>query len=106
MDQTKVLRSLKRRLPNYPHRFSRLEDSVEEWETAGSPYSWMITQEFDDIILLDDMGYGWMALVVGDKVKYVGKDFVYFPERGVVGLNGSYYGVGDKSMLFIKVERR
>ena len=105
MNQTNVLRSLKAQLIDNPHRFGPT-DSVEHWQSIGSPHSWVVAQEFEDITLLDDVGYGWMALVVGDKVVYVGKDFVCFPERGVVGLDGSYYGVGDKSKLFIEVERR
>jgi len=105
MNQTKVLEDLKAQLPNNPHRFG-LTDSVEHWDALGRPYSWVVAQEFKDITLLDDTGYGYMALVIEDKVVDVDRDFVAFPKWGIVGINGSYYGMGDQSKLYIEVERR
>lgn len=105
MNKTKVLKELQKQLPNNPHRFGSA-DSVKEWEAAGTPYSWVVTQEFKNITLLDDVGYGLMALIVGSEVVEVDKDFVGSPEQGVIGVNGPYYDIGNKSKLFIDVNKK
>lgn len=93
---------------DYPHIARRdPEIPLEEWNTLGCPYMWLLIQRcsmkgpaFAE--LWSDQGYGWLALVVNGEIVDVGKDQIQGPDHCVVALS-EYYGL-KRATLFTKVE--
>lgn len=104
MDREKVLKQLREQAKAYGHCFSDSLDvsSIEEWKKMDCPYCWHETRRIGNMTFLTDYGYGWLALVIDDKVHGVGKDFIR-SEDGKIIVLGEYYGY-DRPEFFKMME--
>ena len=78
---------IKEEIRDYPHLLFPKPMELDAWKECGKPYLWNVADSFQNIFLMQDCGYGKLALMVGDKIECLGKDFVNSQDMEFVGLD-------------------
>lgn len=74
--------------------------TLEKWQEMGQPKVLILSDEWQDYQLYDDIAYGIMYLLKNGKIVDMGRTFVQDPSMPLVGL-GPYYEY-EKPTLFVK----
>ena len=70
-----------------PHLLFPKPMDLDAWKASGEPYLWSVADSTKDVFLMQDCGYGMIALMVDNKIEDMGKDFVNSQDMEFVGLD-------------------
>ena len=94
----KLLKVLQDAYEIHPHIMLSPEGediTTTEWENSGRPCMWVIAEEKDNYKLLDDLGYGNMALFKDGELISITANNVIVTD-GVVAVDNQYYGTTNR----------
>ena len=74
----------------FDHIIVSKQQSLDEWEAAGKPHTWILMEAVDGYELYIDCAHGHMAIFEHGKLLGDGKDHISVP--GVVVMDKDYYG--------------
>ena len=72
---------------------------LDDWIAANKPYCWKEATRHEQYLVLEDFGFGMMAVFKNGKLSEIGKGFIQLDDLIILGYS---YGM-DKPTIFKKV---